>query len=71
MSNPRRIAVVGGGIAGLEIATQLGKRLGHSGQAAITLIDRDTAHVWKPMLHTIAAGTSDVHREQVAFASHA
>lgn len=36
-----------------------------------TIDGRDTAHVWKPMLHTVAAGTSDLHREQVAFVAHA
>jgi NADH dehydrogenase len=71
MTSSPSIAIVGGGIAGLEIATELGRQLGRSGRATITLIDRDTAHIFKPMLHTIAAGTSDVHREQVAFASHA
>lgn len=71
MSKPRQIVIIGGGVAGLEIATQLGHRFGRSGQVAVMLIDRDTAHVWKPMLHTIAAGTSDLHREQVAFVAHA
>lgn len=71
MASPRRIVIIGGGIAGLEVATLLGNSLGRPGKAEITLVDRDTAHVWKPMLHTIAAGTSDMHREQVAFAAHA
>lgn len=71
MSERKRIIVVGGGIAGLEVATLLGRRLGRKGIAKLTLVDSDTAHVWKPMLHTIAAGTNDLHREQIPFASHA
>lgn len=70
-----RILVVGGGVAGLEIATELGRqsrRATPQGRRfAITLLDADTAHVWKPMLHTIAAGTRDVHQQQVAYAAQA
>ncbi len=71
MGSCKRIVIGGGGIAGLEVATLLGRSLGRPEAAEIVLIDRDTAHVWKPMLHTIAAGTSDLHREQVPFAPHA
>src|SRR3546814_16130913 len=31
------------------------------------LIDREPAHVWKPMLHTIAAGTADTGANQTAY----
>ena len=51
------IIVVGGGVAGLILATQLGHSLGRRGQARVTLIDRSWIHGWKPMLHTFAAGT--------------
>lgn len=69
--NRKRIVVVGGGVAGLEIATQLGRKLGRAGRAEVTLLDRDSVHVWKPMLHTIAAGISDMHREQLPFVAQA
>ena len=72
-----RILVVGGGIAGLEIATVLGRRwrrrAGRRPAAApsVTLLDRDSAHVWKPMLHTIAAGTRDIAQQQTTYVAQA
>jgi hypothetical protein len=53
----------GGGAGGLELATRLGDRLGprglRGGRAEITLIDRSATHIWKPMLHQVAAGSLD------------
>lgn len=54
-----RIVIVGGGAGGLELATRLGDRLGRRRKAAVTLIDRSRTHVWKPLLHKVAAGTMD------------
>jgi NADH dehydrogenase len=52
-----QIVIVGGGAAGLELATQLGNRLGKHGGARITLVDRSRTHIWKPLLHAVAAGS--------------
>lgn len=58
-----RIVIVGGGAGGVELATRLGDGLGprghRGGRADITLIDRSPTHVWKPMLHQVAAGSLD------------
>ena len=51
------VVIVGGGAGGLELATRLGDTLGRKGKAHITLIDRNRTHVWKPLLHEIAAGS--------------
>lgn len=69
--HPPRIVVVGGGVAGLVLATRLGHTLGKRGKARITLVDRGTTHVWKPMLHTFAAGTWNIYQQQVQFLAHA
>lgn len=68
MSTPggqQRIVIVGGGVGGLEVASTLGRRWRRrADRPVITLVDRDSAHVWKPMLHTIAAGTRDISQQQ-------
>ncbi len=52
-----RIVVAGGGAAGLELVTKLGDTLGKRGKARITLVERSRTHLWKPLLHSVAAGS--------------
>ena len=52
-----RIVIVGGGAGGLELATRLGQRLGKRRQAEIILVDNHLTHMWKPLLHEVAAGS--------------
>ena len=54
------VVVVGGGAGGLELVTRLGNRLGRSGRARVTLIEKTRTHFWKPHLHEIAAGSMDL-----------
>ncbi len=54
-----RIVVVGGGAAGLELVTHLGHRLGRRGKASVTLVEPARTHLWKPLLHAVAAGSID------------
>ena len=61
------IIVVGGGAGGLELATQLGNKLGRRGKAEITLVDRARTHIWKPLLHEIAAGSLDTGRHELSY----
>ena len=56
-SAPHRIVIVGGGAGGLELATALGDKYGDDGAVRITLVDRSRTHIWKPLLHAIAAGS--------------
>jgi NADH dehydrogenase len=56
-SSPHHIVVAGGGAAGLELVTKLGLTLGKGGKARITLVDRARTHLWKPLLHSVAAGS--------------
>lgn len=66
-----RIVIVGGGAGGLALATQLGKRLGRRKLAEITLVDAARTHVWKPLLHQLAAGSFDTHAEEIEFLAQA
>ena len=52
-----RIVVAGGGAAGLELVTKLGDKFGRRKRARITLVERNRAHLWKPLLHSVAAGS--------------
>lgn len=69
--NYPKIVVVGGGAGGLELATQLGKKLGRPGRAEITLIDDSRTHIWKPLLHEVAAGTLDSHDDELEYLAQA
>ncbi len=53
------IVIVGGGAAGLELATYLGNKLGKKGLAELILLDASSTHIWKPLFHEVAAGTLD------------
>lgn len=70
-SNPHHLVVVGGGAAGLELATRLGDRLGRRGRAEVTLIERARTHLWKPMLHVIAAGSMDPNEHELNYLAQA
>ena len=71
-SAPPQILIVGGGAGGLELATRLGDKLGRRRKATIQLIDKTRAHLWKPLLHEIAAGSMDlgVHELNYLAQSH-
>jgi NADH dehydrogenase len=66
-----RIVVVGGGAGGLELATRLGNRLGKRGKAHVTLIDKRRTHLWKPLLHEIAAGSMDLGTHEIDYLAQA
>ncbi len=66
-----QIVIVGGGAGGLELATQLGDTLGKSSKAKIILVDQKLTHIWKPLLHEIAAGTMNPNEEETNYYAHA
>jgi len=66
-----RIVIVGGGAGGLELATQLGNKLGKHKKAHITLIEKQRTHFWKPHLHEIAAGSMDIGVYQTNYLAQA
>lgn len=64
-----RIVIVGGGAGGLQLATQLGARYGRK-QVDIVLVDRNRTHIWKPLLHEVAAGSLDANLDEVGYRGH-
>lgn len=70
-SDLHRIVVVGGGAGGLELATRLGDTLGRRGLAEIFLVDKYLHHLWKPLLHEVAAGTLRLEDNEVTYLGHA
>jgi NADH dehydrogenase len=66
-----RVVIVGGGAGGLELATKLGERYGRKARAAVTLVDRSRTHLWKPLLHEVAAGSMDIHHNQLDYLAQA
>jgi NADH dehydrogenase len=63
--------VVGGGAGGLELVTRLGDKLGKRRKAQVTLIDRARTHLWKPLLHEVAAGSMDVDEHDLDYLAQA
>jgi NADH dehydrogenase len=73
-----RIVIVGGGAGGLELATRLGDKYARSrdrralpATVQIVLVDRASAHLWKPLLHEVAAGSLDTSLHQVDYLAQA
>jgi NADH dehydrogenase len=66
-----RIVIVGGGAGGLALAARLGRSLGRKGRAQIALVDISLQHLWKPLLHEVAAGTLDSHADAIEFLAQA
>ena len=66
-----RIVIVGGGAGGLELATRLGRTLGKRGKARVTLVDANLTHIWKPLLHEVAAGSLNSSADELNYVAQA
>jgi NADH dehydrogenase len=71
MSGARKtqIVVVGGGAGGLELVTRLGAHFGRR-HYDIILVEKNRTHIWKPLLHEVAAGSLDANLDEVGYRSH-
>ncbi len=70
-SRPRKtqIVVVGGGAGGLELVRKLGAKYGRK-RHDIILVDQNLSHIWKPLLHEVAAGSLDANLDEVGYRGH-
>ncbi|MEX0367524.1 MAG: NAD(P)/FAD-dependent oxidoreductase, partial [Ruegeria sp.] len=69
MKIPPKLVIVGGGAAGLNLATRLSRSLGRKGKLDVTLVDENLTHLWKPSLHEFAAGTKGPS-EEISYLEH-
>lgn len=65
-----QIVVVGGGAGGLELVAKLGSALGRDA-FDIILVEKNQTHIWKPLLHEVAAGSLDANLDEVGYRGHA
>ena len=64
-----QIVVVGGGAGGLELVRRLGAKYGRR-RHDIILVEKNRTHIWKPLLHEVAAGSLDANLDEVGYRSH-
>lgn len=65
-----QIVVVGGGAGGLGLVRKLASA--HSRETHdVTLVDFNRTHIWKPLLHEVAAGSLDANLDEVGYGGHA
>lgn len=64
-----QIVVVGGGAGGLELVRKLGARYGRK-RHDIILVERNRTHIWKPLLHEVAAGALDANLDELGYRAH-
>ncbi|MEE4199532.1 MAG: NAD(P)/FAD-dependent oxidoreductase [Erythrobacter sp.] len=63
------MVVVGGGAGGLELVRRLGAKYGRK-RHDIILVDQNLSHIWKPLLHEVAAGSLDANLDEVGYRGH-
>jgi NADH dehydrogenase len=60
LSPAKQVVVLGGGFGGLHLVRRLERRL-HSGEAAVTLVDRQNYHLFTPLLYQVCTGELPPH----------
>lgn len=70
MEKKTQIVVVGGGAGGLELVRKLGRRFRRK-HFDIILVEPHATHIWKPLLHEVAAGSLDANLDEVGYREHA
>ena len=70
-NEPHHIVIAGGGAGSLELVTRLGDTLGRHRRARITLVERARTHLWKPLLHSVAAGSLRRSEHELSYLAQA
>jgi NADH dehydrogenase len=63
----KKIVIIGGGAAGLELAIRLSQYQSKRIKLNITLIDESLKHVWKPLYHEVATGTLALLEDEISY----
>jgi NADH dehydrogenase len=71
MDDLHPIVIVGGGAGGLELVTRAGDTLGKRGEARIVLVEKSRTHLWKPLLHAVAAGSMNPSEHELNYLAQA
>ncbi len=66
----QHVVIVGGGAGGLELATRLSRKYRRKG-LKVTLVDAETTHIWKPLLHEVATGSLDAGIDELSYSAQA
>lgn len=64
----QRIIVVGGGAGGLCLVSRLSRIVPQS--IEVVLVDQSMTHLWKPLLHEVAAGTMNSFEDEISYLAH-
>ncbi len=63
MNTRTRVVICGGGAGGLALAIRLSRRR----DIDVALIEREQAHLWKPLLHELASGSLDPATHEISY----
>ncbi|HEX4893224.1 MAG TPA: NAD(P)/FAD-dependent oxidoreductase [Hyphomicrobiaceae bacterium] len=58
-----KVVICGGGSGGLDLACRLARKR----DLDVTLLDPNATHVWKPLLHEVAAGSLDIGSHRISY----
>ncbi|WP_438862562.1 NAD(P)/FAD-dependent oxidoreductase [Neptunicella sp.] len=67
----KRIVIVGGGAGGFELVTQLSRYCRKHAMLELVLVDKVRTHIWKPLMHEVAAGVINKSSDGVDYRMHA
>ncbi len=63
----KHLVVVGGGAGGLELVVKLARKFKRDDAVSVTLIDKNSSHIWKPLLHEVATGSLDSYHDETSY----